>query len=171
MLRLLSPAQRVPSAEILRGWLIASPRRTDREHQGEMEWQYFVEMFVAPTSRDLVVFPSHRCHFFLEAPGVMPRTVCSSLSFAMKDGPLVQRAAGTLLVEGPGLVSARCYAYTAAIPGDFFGDVLVSAEFWGANSEKPMTAETSVPFHETQDGGRRRWQVGRKKRNSFSIRA
>jgi hypothetical protein len=163
LLRLLAPLQSLPDMEILRAWIVANPNRNPNstERQGAVEWQHFVEWYIVPKSRQLTVFPRHRCHFFLEAPGVIPRTEFSSFGFEMEDGPLVQRTAGELLVNGPGRASARCYAYTDEPPAAFKGDVVISVELWTPDSERPARAEARLPFDAAREAVERRWQVGK----------
>lgn len=112
LLRILTPAQKVPTLEFLEGWLSVS---TFQEVKGNrmlmlvLKGQFQFYLYHNVPSR--LTIPRHRMEYSLEVPGVAPKTCCR-VTMIKGSGSQITANIEEIVASGPGCVEVAMTGFT-----------------------------------------------------------
>ena len=116
LIRLLVPALQLPMFEVLDANASAAPAAGSRDSSATLIWSVFVELYVTPRTRDIVVLPVHRVSLELVNPGrealrleditlMPPHSVTSS--GVRWDSQTIIGTSSEVVIGGPGRLFIR----------------------------------------------------------------
>jgi len=164
LLRLLTPLQRKPQAEVI-GALAYANEWNDQEGHEFVGWRVDFAFFVTQPSGQETVFPSHACNITLHPDG--SKTIGpfqGGLKFRANGEPNVHATQHIVSITGSGIFEAH-WVINVALEEDIDKSLgkplLVDITLSPVNAElHPIVLHTEIPSR-VDLGGRSTWAIGR----------
>ena len=124
LIQLLSPLQKLPDFEVLRGDFWCDPIDATRRSPAEwLDWQLDLRLYVSPRSSSRVFIPFHRCEASFEFSVESGRIHFGRVSLSTVTNSMTIGTTGTeILIDGPGLVNLYASVKTPEISDDILAN-------------------------------------------------
>lgn len=163
LLRLLSPLQKLPLAEVLGALVIAEPLKS-QDVRSFMRWEALVALFVTQPANQQSVFSGHKCRVKLTLSNGKVLGPFTGTTFRAERGSNIKATENAAVIDGSGLFEARMsFSVEWNNEGESFyeGPVQVEWSLHPAGHERSIWVAADLPLSTSPPAKKGRWGMGR----------
>lgn len=168
LLRILVSSGRLPDHEVIDAYVVVDALQfgSDEGQRYRLEWQVGVELYIAPSTLDRVVFPFHHASMTITLGAgdwafEPPRVFGSAFKLdRIHDlGPMVNATASELIVEGPGRATISTYFGSDWVDLKPQRSAAIALTLRAIGVERPLESVIEVPPRQSSSERRWMWQL------------
>lgn len=158
LIKLLSPLQKLPSFELLKGCLTVNYEEDKGTRERNLLWFLKLDLYIYPNNQSQIVIPFHQCDASFEISEILPRTFFDwlnlepestfrSFDIGLESKSFTIKGTSTeVLIDGPGRLLFTAQAKTQVVAERFTNPVKIFLNFLPAHSERSVPVSTELKY-------------------------